>query len=117
MSENNKKHKSSQAQQAMNRALQAEQDAVATISQCKDQVTDILNQAQLTAQHIRQRTDQRISRINDYCTRTANKKIQLLRQQQSERESREEDSIYDEGILAIVVDKLSRRIIGVKDND
>jgi hypothetical protein len=117
MAADRNKDSANQPEQAMNRILQAEQKAIADVGQCKQQVNDIINQAQLTAQRIRQRTDQRITRVNRHCNQLANTEINKIKQQQSERENQMQESDEDGAALTAAVENVSKKIIGIQQDE
>jgi vacuolar-type H+-ATPase subunit H len=117
MSNNNEDSATTESGQAMNTVLQAERDAIQTIEQCKEQVTDIINQAQLRAQRIRQTTDKRIARVHNKCIREANDEVRKMMQAQAKMENLPQDNSREEEILTTAVERLAKRILGLlQDN-
>ena len=79
-----------QAEQAMQRVLQAEREAGQAVADCEAQAAGLLEQAQQRADRIAARTDERITRMQMRAARRIEAEIGRL--EQAERRAREEQA-------------------------
>jgi len=91
---------------AMQKVLQAEQDAAHELSETQNHANSNVNNARATARTIRQRTDERLSGIQVDYTKKIDRELSQLREldeyaSKSEREN-SENTILDETIERLV---------------
>ncbi len=102
-----------QAEQAMNRVLQAERDAERAVAECEAQAGRILQAAQLQASRIASRTDSRISRMQTRCLQRVTEEIkQLERAERLTQERQEESYRIDETGLAECIEEIAICLTG-----
>ncbi|WP_303901495.1 hypothetical protein [Thiohalomonas denitrificans] len=66
------------SEEAMNRALMAEQEAAEAIRQCEAEAEQRITDARIQARRIAERTDNRISRLQEHCTMATRQKAAAL---------------------------------------
>jgi cell division septum initiation protein DivIVA len=102
-----------QAEQAMNRVLQAERDAERVVAECEAEAGSILQAAQLQVSRIASRTDSRISLMQTRCLQRVAEEIkQLERAVRQARERQEESYRIDETGLAECLDEIAICLTG-----
>ncbi|SCZ50204.1 hypothetical protein [Thiohalomonas denitrificans] len=70
-------------EEAMNRALLAEQEAAEAIRQCEAEAEQQITDARIQAQRIAERTDERISRLQERCTVAIRHRVDALSHEQA----------------------------------
>lgn len=75
-------HDNERAEQAMNTVLRAEVDARQAVAVCASEAESLLRDARQAAQHIRERVDDRITRIQRRCSRAITDQVKQLRLEQ-----------------------------------
>lgn len=103
---------SDSVEQAMNKVLQAEQEAEQAIADCEQDARRILQAAQQRAKHIADRTDERITRIQLLLAQKIKAHIDAL--ERADRSAQLEPSLYDLGAAALsgVVDEVAAELTG-----
>jgi len=101
---------SNDAELAIKQVLQAERDAENAVRDCEDEAHQIIQHAQLRAQEIESRTDQRITNME---MRHGHKLDQLIRSIEKEGEVRLEqdvDQSVGEKALQAVIEKMAAEL-------
>ncbi|MEA2078576.1 MAG: hypothetical protein U9P00_01730 [Pseudomonadota bacterium] len=105
---------SDNVEQAMNRVLQAEQEAGKAIADCEYEARQILQVAQQRVKRIADRTDERIALIHMRLVRKSKAQIEAL--EHADRAAQHEPSVYDldEAALAAVVQEVAAELTGTR---
>ena len=102
-----------QAEQAMNRVLQAERDAERAVAECEAEAGNILQAAQLQASRIASRTDARISRMQTRCLQRVAEEIKQQERAERQTRARQEESYrIDETGLAECIEEIAICLTG-----
>ena len=92
---------------AMNRVLQAERDAEQAVAECEQEARAILKAAQLQAQRIAARTNQRISMLQMRSSQKLNRTIKGIEQAGKRIEQADAGIPFDESLFGSVIDELA----------
>jgi hypothetical protein len=102
-----------QAEQAMNRVLQAERDAERAVAECEAEAGSILQAAQLQASRIASRTDSRISLMQTRCLQRVAEEIKQLERTEKQTLEKQQDSYrIDETGLAECIEEIAICLTG-----
>lgn len=102
-----------QAEQAMNRLLQAERDAERAVAECEAEAGSILQAAQLQASRIASRTDSRISLMQTRCLQRVAEEIKQLERTEKQTLEKQQDSYrIDETGLAECIEEIAICLTG-----
>ena len=97
-----------QAEQAMNRVLQAERDAERAVAECEAEAGSILQAAQLQVSRIASRTDSRISLMQTRCLQRVAEEIKQLERTEKQTLEKQQDSYrIDETGLAECIEEIA----------
>ena len=94
-------------EQAINAVLEAENNAKQAVSQCEAQAELLLEQARQQAHRINVRTDNRITRIHQRCSRLATDEINSFQHQQEQQLQQNLAVQIDSNVIAKVVDSIT----------
>lgn len=101
------------AEQAMQRVLQAEQDAGRAVAECQAEAGNILDTAQQQASRIASRTDSRISLMQMRCFQRVAEEIRKLEMAEKQSREQQEDSYrIDETGLAECIEEIAICLTG-----
>lgn len=95
------------AQQAIDQALQAEQDSLSVIAQCEQEAERILSQARKVAHRISERADDRIAGIHQLCKLATDKAINELESADDKAGNHSQLASIDTQTLDTVVARLT----------
>lgn len=96
--------------EAMNLVLKAEHEAQLAVAACEREARTILEQAREIAQRIAERSDARITRIHQRCTRIVADEIKRIQQEATRRRESEHAANIDDHVIATAVEQLAFRL-------
>lgn len=104
---NGKTHSSPQAEQAIQRVLQAERDAELAIQDCELEARQIIHDAQNRAQLINTHVDQRITNMEMRHSHKLDKTIKDIEKEGADELRQDAGKHYDEDELQAVIEQLA----------
>ncbi|MCU7959155.1 MAG: hypothetical protein KZQ58_03965 [gamma proteobacterium symbiont of Bathyaustriella thionipta] len=104
---------SAAAKQAMQRVLEAEQEAELAIKECRQEARRILHAARDRVRHIKDRADERISLIHLHQQQSIEQKIRLIQQTTDETSGQQKAWDLSDRQLQYHINDLARQLISV----
>lgn len=103
------------AERAMQIVLEAERKAKQAISLCEQEAERRLQAARHKAQRIDERTDARITRIHQRCSRLVTDQVNTLKKLQKEQAEKGHTYIVNEDTVTSVVEQIADMLTGIKE--